>query len=44
MSKLDITDVYHRGIVKMLQMGALAYIIPLAPGDKGRIISVDGLT
>ena len=31
-SKLDVTDAYHRGTVKPAQVGAFAYVIPLAPG------------
>ena len=33
LSKLNVTDAYHCGNVKPLQVGAFAYIIPLAPGD-----------
>ena len=40
-SKLDITDAYHRGTVKSSQVGAFAYVIPLSPGDKGRIVCID---
>ena len=32
-SKLDVTDSYHRGTVKPVQVGAFAYIIPSAPGQ-----------
>ena len=31
----------HRGTVKPAQVGTFAYITPLAPGDKGRIICID---
>ena len=41
MSKLDVTDVYHRGTVKPVQVGSFAYVIPLAPGYEGRIICID---
>ena len=34
-SKLDITDMYHRSTVKPAQVGDFAYVIPLAPGDEG---------
>ena len=37
-SKLDVTDVYHSGTITPAQVGAFAYVIPLAPGDEGRII------
>ena len=30
--KLDITDMYQRGIVNPLQVGAFAYVIPSVPG------------
>ena len=40
-SKLDVTDAYHRGTVKLAQVGAFAYVIPLAPGDEGKIICID---
>ena len=39
-SKLDITDAYHRGTVKPAQVGNFAYIIPLSPGDEGEITCV----
>ena len=41
MSKLDVTDAYHRGTVSPLQVGALVYVVPLAPGDEGFIICID---
>ena len=40
-SKLDVTDAYHRGTVNLAQVGAFAYVIPLAPGDKGTFICID---
>ena len=40
-SKLDVTDVYHRGTLRPCQVGTYAYVIPLAPGDKGCIICID---
>ena len=40
-SKLDVTDAYHRGTVKPAQVGAFAYVIPSAPGDKGIFICID---
>ena len=39
-SKLDITDAYHRGIVKPVQVGAFAYVIPSAPWYKGIYICI----
>ena len=41
MSKLDVTDAYHRGTVKPAQVGAFAYVISLAPGDEGIIICIN---
>ena len=41
LSKLGVTDAYHCGTVKPLQMGAFSYVIPSAPGDKVRIICID---
>ena len=40
-SKLDITDAYHRGTVKPLQVGLFAYVIPSAPGDEQTIICIN---
>ena len=40
-SKLDVTDAYHRGTVKPAQVGAFAYVIPSAPGDEGIFICID---
>ena len=39
-SKLNITDAYHRGTVMPLQVGAFAYVVHPAPGDKGCIICI----
>ena len=41
MSKLDVTDVYHRGTIKLLQVGAFVYVIPSAPEDEGHITCID---
>ena len=35
LSKMDVTDAYHRGTAMPLQVGAFAYVVPLAPGEKG---------
>ena len=40
-SKLDVIDAYHRGTVKLEQVGAFSYIFPSAPGDEGTIICID---
>ena len=40
-SKLDVTDAYHRGTVKPAQVGTFAYVIPSAPGDEGIFICID---
>ena len=41
MSKLDVTDAYQRGTVKLSQVGVFAYVIPSSPGDEDRIICID---
>ena len=41
MSKLDVTDAYHRVTVEPAQVGAFAYVIPSAPGDEGIFICID---
>ena len=41
MSKLDVIDVYHHGTINTAQVGAFAYVIPLAPWDEGIIICID---
>ena len=40
-SKLEVTDAYHRGTVKPAEVGAFAYVIPSAPGDEGIFICID---
>ena len=40
-SKLDVTDAYHRGTVKPAQVGSFAYVIPSSPGGEGIIICSD---
>ena len=40
-SKLDVTDAYHRGTVKPAQVSVFAYVIPLAQGDKVKIICIN---
>ena len=40
-SKLDVTDSYHRGTVKPMQVGAFAYVVPSAPDDEGIFICID---
>ena len=40
-SKLDAIDAYHCGTVKPSQVGAFAYVIPLASGDKVPIICIN---
>ena len=41
MSKLDVTAAYQHGTVKPAQVGAVAYVIPSAPGDEGIFICID---
>ena len=40
-SKLDVTDAYHRGTVNPSQVEKFAYVIPSAPGHKVCIICID---
>ena len=40
-SKLDVTDAYHRGTFNPAQVGVFAYVIPSAPGYEGIIICID---
>ena len=40
-SKMDVTDAYHHGTVKPVQVIAFAYGILLAPGDEGTIICIN---
>ena len=40
-SKLDAIDTYHHGTVKLAQVDAFAYVIPLALGDEGKIICIE---
>ena len=40
-TKLDVTDAYHRGTVKPSQVGRFVYIVPSVPGYKGCIICID---
>ena len=41
MSKLDVTDAYHRGTLRPSQVGTFAYVIPLTPDDDGIIICIN---
>ena len=40
-TKLDVTDVYHRDILRLPQFGAFAYIITSAPDYDGIIICIN---
>ena len=40
-SKLEVTDAYHRSILRLYQVGAFTYVVPLAPEDDCIIICVD---
>ena len=40
-SKLNVTDAYHRGTVNPAQLGVFAYVISSAPGDEGTIIYIN---
>ena len=39
-SKMDVTDEYHRVTVTLSQVGVFAYIVPLALEDEGCIICI----
>ena len=36
-SKVDVTDAYHRSTVKPAQVGEFSYVIPSSPGDEGKL-------
>ena len=40
-SKIDVTDAYHRGTLKPSQVGAFAYVVPSVPDDDVIIICID---
>ena len=40
-SKLDVTDGYHRGTLWMSQMGSFAYVVPSDPEDDCIIIFIN---
>ena len=40
-SKLYVTDAYHRGTIAPAQLGAFAYVIPSVPGYEGIFICID---
>ena len=40
-SKLDVTDAYHRGTLKPSQVGAFAYIVPSLPDDDAILICIN---
>ena len=40
-SKLDVTDAYHRGTLQPSQVGAFAYVVPSVPDDDVIIICID---
>ena len=40
-SKIDVTDTYHRGTVKPDQVGMFAYFIPSETGEEGKIIYIN---
>ena len=40
-SKLDVTDAYHRITIKPAQVGVFAYVIPSTPGDEGIFICIN---
>ena len=40
-SKIDITDAYHRGTLWPPQVGAFMYVVPSAPDDDSIIICIN---
>ena len=40
-SKLDVTDAYHRGNLKLYQVGAFSYFVPSVPYDDVILICID---
>ena len=40
-SKLDVADAYHRGILKPSQVGAFAYVVPSVPEGDDILICID---
>ena len=40
-SKIDVTDAYHRGTLKPSQVGSFAYVVPLVPEDDAILICND---
>ena len=40
-SNLDVTDAYHRGILRLDQVGAFAYVVPAASEDNCVIIFIN---
>ena len=40
-SKMDVTDAYHRGTVEPAQVGAFTYVIPSAPENEGIVICIN---
>ena len=40
-SRLDVTDAYHRGTLKLSQVGAFTYVVPLIPDDDIILICID---
>ena len=41
MSKLDVTDAYHCGTLKISQLGAFVYVVSLVPEDDAILICID---
>ena len=41
MSKLDVTEVYHRGTLQPSQVGTFAYVVPSVPGNDITIICIN---
>ena len=40
-SKIDVTDAYHPGTLRMSQVGAFVYVVPSTPDDNIIIICID---
>ena len=40
-SKMDVTDAYHRGTLRPVQVGAFDYVVPASSEDNGVIICIN---
>ena len=40
-SKIDVTDVYHRGTLKPSQVGVFTYVVPSVPDENVILICIN---